>query len=557
MVAPQDITLGEPPRSYSLQTILKNALRTKRGRIAALSIGTLAGCSALLYATNASRAHKHPVETYTSTAGGLARFLRSAVVAGRVAVDYWWVRRSDGEMDTAHRRNAERVRKLCVNNGGAYVKMGQHVSQLEYLLPPEYCQVLRSLCRNCPVTSFADVEKVMEEEFGSGWKDDLIEFNEVPVASASLAQVHVGKIKDGTKVAVKVQHRGLREASRGDIQTVKFFLGALKWAFKEFDYEWLGDEIETNLPQELDFKREARNCRRTSENFKSWKNVSTPDIFWELTSPRVLTMSFEEGVDVCDPEKIAAMNLDPSAVAKLISETLSAMVFFFGFIHSDLHYANVLVRPSSKNLRKPEIVLLDHGLYTDLGVSFRDDYASLWYGIITGDSARVEKAAGKLGCGEFYKLLSAMLTLRPWEEIEKAGDEANLDRLKVRRETSNVPNYITQHWRAISEVLRRVPRQMLLVLKANDTSRSVDALLGAGGSSLAAIPLACARQVARKVRRDAAEKPFIDRLIAWLHAWAIVLNMYIRLLYLRILRAVIAIMQSRQYEKPKIEATTS
>jgi aarF domain-containing kinase len=138
---------------------------------------------------------------------------------------------------------------------------------------------------------------------------------------------------------------------------------AVKALYPKFDYQWLADEVSENLPRELDFANEAENCTRTQLAFADRPNVVTPAVFKECTSSRVLTMSFEEGVYSNDIDRIRSMNLNPADVASLIAEAFAEQIFVQGRVHCDPHFANMLIRPSRLNPRKPQLVLLDHGLY--------------------------------------------------------------------------------------------------------------------------------------------------------------------------------------------------
>ena len=143
--------------------------------------------------------------------------------------------------------------------------------------------------------------------------------SEEPIASASLAQVHVAYLHDGTKVAVKVQHRGLREACNVDMAVVEALVHAVKWWKEEVDYRWIADEMRRNLPLELDFKHEAQNAARCARHFAHRDDIVVPSIVSELTTHRVLVMSFEDGVSVADSAGLAARRLDKAEVAEPVT----------------------------------------------------------------------------------------------------------------------------------------------------------------------------------------------------------------------------------------------
>lgn len=219
-----------------------------------------------------------------------------------------------------HRRCAIRLRKLCERNKGIYIKLGQHLGQLDYLLPPEYIDELKTLFANNPVSATETIYRVIQEETGSSADKIWASFDEQPIASASLAQVHVATDDNGFKYAVKVQHEGLLEASQADLKAITLVAGVISWLFKDFDYDWLVKEINHNLPRELDFRLEAQNAIRAKE-FLFSDSVVIPDVF--IATPRLLSMRFEEGCYVTNKEAMRKLNIQNADVARLISETFS------------------------------------------------------------------------------------------------------------------------------------------------------------------------------------------------------------------------------------------
>ncbi|KAL3935314.1 MAG: hypothetical protein SGBAC_009142 [Bacillariaceae sp.] len=205
-----------------------------------------------------------------------------------------------------HKKAANRLLALCRENGGVYIKVGQHLANLDYLIPQEYIEVLSSLFNDAPESSYSDVCRVIEEDLGGNVDDLFDSFDPIPIASASLAQVHVAyDKKTGKKLAVKVQHAGLRETSAGDIFAVTCVVQLLDNIFKEFTFGWIADEIAPNLPKELDFLREGKNAERAAEHLKgTGLNCIVPKVIWEKCAPRVLTMEFEEGFKSTDTEAL-------------------------------------------------------------------------------------------------------------------------------------------------------------------------------------------------------------------------------------------------------------
>jgi aarF domain-containing kinase len=251
------------------------------------------------------------------------------LVAARKEADR--VSLSQGSIERVHQRSAERLLALARRNRGVYLKLAQHLSQLDYLLPDEYTDTLRVCLDDAPQSSLADVAATVAEELGRPIEELFLSFEPLPLASASLAQVHRATVRDAAggarSVAVKVQHRGLRETATGDVDMVTAAVAVVSRIFPAMPFWWVADEIAPNLPVELDFRAEAANARRCAAMFRGDPRVAVPETLPALSSSRVLTMSFEPGCSVADRAAIERMGLAPARVASLISEAFCFQVF--------------------------------------------------------------------------------------------------------------------------------------------------------------------------------------------------------------------------------------
>ncbi|KAF6147058.1 hypothetical protein GIB67_036777 [Kingdonia uniflora] len=427
-----------------------------------------------------------------------------------------------------HMRSARRLEELCFRNGGIYIKLGQHIGQLEYLVPEEYVRTMRaSMLNKCPVSSYDQVCEVIKKELG-GMPDEVFdEFNPVPVASASLAQVHAARTHDGKKVAVKVQHTHMTDTAAADYATVEFLVNTLNWVFPTFDYRWLVDEMRESLPKELDFVLEAKNSEKCLNNFRRLsphlsEYVYAPRVYWNMSTPKLLTMEFMDATGINDVKCLKKLGLQPSEVAKLVSQAFAEMVFKHGFVHCDPHAANMMVRPlphGKRNIfgkRKPQLILLDHGLYKELDFSTRTNYAALWKALIFSDANAIRENSAKLGAGDdLYALFAGILTMRPWNRvIDTAANHLVIQGGDTDR--SELQMYASQYFPQISELLRRLPRVILLLLKTNDCLRAVNNCLLKGSSpqSFLIIGRVSAEAVIEAKRLQT--KSFFSRLSIWL-----------------------------------------
>lgn len=180
------------------------------------------------------------------------------------------------------------------------------------------------------VSAYADVCKVIEEDLGASPGELFSSFEKEPIASASLAQVHVAYDRDtGQKLAVKVQHRGLRETSRGDVFAITTVTNILDSLFEDFTWGWIAEEIAPQLPKELDFCNEGRNSERAKVAIeKSGLDCVVPAVIWKDTSERVLCMEFEEGFKATDTKAIEKAGLNKQYVPRGFSCSTSVSCAF-------------------------------------------------------------------------------------------------------------------------------------------------------------------------------------------------------------------------------------
>lgn len=167
-----------------------------------------------------------------------------------------------------HKRCAERTLRAMEKNGSIFIKLGQHLSSLNYMLPVEWTSTFIPLQDRCPVSPYESIEAMFQTDTGLSLWEMFSDFDPQPIGAASLAQVHRATMKEtGQTVAVKVQHPELEEWVPLDLALTRLTFSTLKRFFPDYDLEWLSDEMEFSLPQELDFSREGENAIRAKEYF--------------------------------------------------------------------------------------------------------------------------------------------------------------------------------------------------------------------------------------------------------------------------------------------------
>ncbi|RKP38420.1 ABC1 family-domain-containing protein, partial [Dimargaris cristalligena] len=406
-----------------------------------------------------------------------ARCYRAGIAGLITAIDYKWALRHlyETQKSEVHQRSALRVLRCLMKSGGIYIKLGQHLSAMTYILPKEWTETMRPLQDQCPESPLEDLDQLMIDDLGQSLEQLFTEFDPRPLGVASLAQVHRAVLREnGQEVAVKVQHPYLDEFSKIDLRTVSLIIGLAEDLFPEFQFGWLRDEMNVSLPQELDFVREKNNAQRVERNFADVARcpLAIPHVFW--AHRRIMAMEYINGSRIDDKAYMQAHKINPDQVATELTRIFSEMIFIHGWVHCDPHPGNILVRtaPPASSARSGynfEIVLLDHGLYRELSSEFRMNYAYMWRALMAGDETGIRRYSKLLAGTDLYIVFSCILTGRDWRVIQNDLNQALTDD-EVNTVFEKVPYLLVE----IIDVLATVPRELLLLFKTNDLLRSVD-----------------------------------------------------------------------------------
>jgi ubiquinone biosynthesis protein len=251
------------------------------------------------------------------------------------------------------------LREMLDELGPTFVKFGQLLSTRPDIVPEDIIAELRGLQDDVRPFPFADVERVISEELKQPISRLFLEFDEVPVAAASIGQVHRAVLPNGKRVAVKVQRPNAPRQIESDIQLLEQAARLVKERVRALDFidtREIVDEFARSIRQELDYRQEARNAQAFHRNFAGYPHVVVPRVYWSYTSQRVLTLEYLEGIQLADLEPDAWTVEQRRRLAYVIADTWLTMIFRHGFFHGDPHPANILV------LAPDKIGLVDFGL---------------------------------------------------------------------------------------------------------------------------------------------------------------------------------------------------
>ena len=265
----------------------------------------------------------------------------------------------------------KRLGRALQELGPTTVKFGQVLSTRPDLFGKALCDDLGELQDRVAPMPFDDMRKVIEDGLGASLDTIYAEFNETPVASASLSQVYRAVLHTGETVAVKVQRPGVRQTIHADLSLMR---GIAEWLEEHRpDLNWMNpmgtlDEFERSVRRELDFTLEAHIIKRFARNYKEVEAVFVPGVFDEATCPTVLTMDWVDGVRIDSVAAYPERHCDPKTVALIGCDTLCRQVFEYHFFHADPHPGNVFV------LRDNRIAFLDFGM---VGHLEKDDVVAM------------------------------------------------------------------------------------------------------------------------------------------------------------------------------------
>ena len=333
------------------------------------------------------------------------RRLRAYAVTARVVLSYALFglrRRLRGREQAArlaehvHRKNARRVLAAIVDLQGLFIKVGQLISVMVNLLPDAFRKELETLQDSVPPRPFSEVEVRLREELGGRAPHEVFaEFEAQPVASASIGQVHVARLRSGEKVAVKIQYPGIETIVATDLRALRRIVQVVSWLLPDWGWQAIHAEVKKMVLAELDFRQEAEAMAEIAKNFAGRSDVLIPRVIAEFSTARVLTTQWMDGVKVGDIDGIKAAGIDRMQAGRQIIEAYCKQIFVDGAYHADPHPGNLLLVPNQAG--PPTLVFLDFGATARISPGMRKGIVSFLQGAVTRDVGRIVGAMKEMG----------------------------------------------------------------------------------------------------------------------------------------------------------------
>lgn len=325
-----------------------------------------------------------------------------------------------------YRAVAVNFRLLAIELGGVMIKVGQFLSARLDVLPREITDELAGLQDEVRAETFADIRAVVESELGAPLEKRFSFFDEQPMASASIGQVHCARLHDNVTgledeacVVVKVQRPNIPQIVEIDLAALRVVGGWVdRFAFvrKHADVPGLLLEFSRSLYEEIDYLHEGQNAEQFAANFKEYPGVYVPRVYWETTTRRVLTLEDVGAIKITDYDLIEKAGIDRGEVALRLIQTYMKQIYSDHFFHADPHPGNLFVKPLAlkDGQEKPDwlLVFIDFGMTGQITPGQMNGLREMLIAVGTRDAARIVKA---------YQLLGVLLPGADVELLERAG----------------------------------------------------------------------------------------------------------------------------------------
>lgn len=276
-----------------------------------------------------------------------------------------------------------KLRNSLQSLGPTFIKLGQIASSRRDIVPEKIAVELEKLQDDVQSFSFDQVREIIEKELESPLEDMYASFEETPLATASIGQVHVAELHSGDEVAVKIQRPDIERIIKTDLAILhdiaRLLESRLEWA-RTYRIQQIIDEFSYSLLNELNYLLEGRNGERIASQFAEDPKVHVPKVFWDFTSEKVLTMEMIRGIKVNHYDELEEKGYNKKIIAKRITNAMFHQILEEGIFHGDPHPGNIYILPNNK------IAFLDFGMVGYLNDDLKYYFASLVISLLNGDT---------------------------------------------------------------------------------------------------------------------------------------------------------------------------
>ena len=360
---------------------------------------------------------------------------------------------------------AVRVRLAIEELGPTYIKMGQILSTRPDLVPVDFIRELARLQDKVPAFPFADVKRIIRKETGQSADDLLDQLDPEPLASASIGQVHRARLKDGEEVAVKVQRPGIRKLVEVDLEIMLHLATLAERHIEELAHHRpvkIVEEFARSIEKEMDYTLEATSMERVASAFLHDDTVYIPKVYREITTERVLTTEYVDGIKVSLLDRLDENGYDRQMITRRGADILLTQIFQHGFFHADPHPGNLFVLPNNV------ICLLDFGMMGTVDRNTRENFVELVDAVVRRDEPRTSQVLLKLTLWDEepdLRLLGKDVADFMGEHLYKPLKDIQIGRL-----LQSMLELAAQH-------RLRIPPEIFLMMKALSTVEGVGLML--------------------------------------------------------------------------------
>jgi len=306
--------------------------------------------------------------------------------AGKFFFFLWWDNLFQNKSSFLRRRRAEWLVKTMLNLGPTFIKIGQSLSTRADILPKEYVEELGKLQDQVPPFETTEAIAIIESELGQSLYSLYRDFQERPIAAASLGQVHKASLQTGEIVVVKIQRPGLKVLFDLDVKAVKnvirFCQKYFAWA-KKYDLDAIYNDFFAILYQEIDYVHEGKNADRFRQNFKGYPEIIVPRIYWSHTTEKVITLEYLPGIKINNRTQIETCNLNPKRINQIGVCCYLKQLLLDGFFQADPHPGNLAVSLDGS------MIFYDFGMMAEVKSLTKDQMIKTFFAILRKDVEQV------------------------------------------------------------------------------------------------------------------------------------------------------------------------